>query len=64
VRSEQALPREHVTRLLLGQDPDEATIPPSTSDEYPRSYDARELQALRNIGDGRTAGRRRRSANG
>jgi hypothetical protein len=60
VRSEQALPREHVTRLLLGQDPDEATIPPAPSDEYPRPYDARELQELRNIGERRTASRRRR----
>jgi hypothetical protein len=60
VRSEQALPREHVTRLLLGQDPDEATMPPPPSDEYPRPYDARELQALRSIGEPRTAGRRRR----
>jgi hypothetical protein len=60
VRSEQAMPREDVTRLLLGQNPDEPTIPPATSDEHPRSYDPKELQALRNIGQSRAGGRRRR----
>jgi hypothetical protein len=60
VRSERALPREDVTRLLLGQNPDEPTMPPEPTVDHPRNYDASELQALRNIGQGRTAGRRRR----
>ena len=61
VRAEPELPPEDVTRVLLGEDPDETTIPPENADaEHPRNYDAAELQALRNIGEGRTAGRRRR----
>jgi hypothetical protein len=60
VRAEQPMEREDVTRLLLGQDPDDATIPPDTSDEHPRAYDASELQALRRIGQARASGRRRR----
>ena len=61
VRSEQALPREDVTRLLLGQDPDEPTLAPHPPEEvHPRPYDAKELQALRNIGKERSGGRRRR----
>ena len=60
VRQEPDLLREDVTRLLLGQDPDEATIPPSVSDEHPRAYDPSELQALRNLGKTRAGTRRRR----
>jgi hypothetical protein len=61
VRAEPELPAEDVTRLLLGEDPDEATIPPENAEaEHPRNYDASELQALRNIGQGRTSSRRRR----
>jgi hypothetical protein len=61
VRAEPELPPEDVTRLLLGEDPDEATIPPENAEgDHPRNYDASELQALRNIGQGRTSGRRRR----
>ena len=61
VRAEQPMEREDVTRLLLGQDPDEATIPPEPSADHPRAYDPSELQALRKIGQGRpSSGRRRR----
>jgi len=60
VRSEPEMPREEVTRLLLGQNPDEPTMPPTPSNEHPRAYDPSELQALRNIGQPRAAGRRRR----
>jgi hypothetical protein len=59
VRSEQSLPREDVTRLLLGEDPDEPTNPPVPTPDHPRAYDASELQALRNIGQRRAQGRRR-----
>src|SRR5689334_6304398 len=58
VRSEQALPREDVTRLLLGQDPDEPTTPTPAVDLH-RTYDPSELQALRNIGQSRQSARRR-----
>jgi hypothetical protein len=60
VREEPDLRREDVTRLLLGQDPDEPTMPPTVSDEHPRAYDATELQALRNLGKTRAGSRRRR----
>jgi hypothetical protein len=60
VRSEHSLPREDVTRLLLGEDPDEPTIPPAPAPDHPRSYDPAELQALRNIGQRRQQGRRSR----
>jgi hypothetical protein len=61
VRAERALPQEDVAKLLLGEDPDEPSIPPeATADdvEHPRTYDASELQALRSIGQ--RQGRRRR----
>ncbi len=61
VRSEAALPRDSVTRILLGQNPDEPTSPqPAVSDESHRAYDAKELQALRNLGPERQTARRRR----
>ena len=61
VREEPEMPREEVTRLLLGQNPDEPTMPPpAPGDEHPRAYDPKDLQALRNIGQPRPAGRRRR----
>ena len=59
VREEQAIPRDDVTKLLLGEDPDEKTIPPSPP-EHDRAYDAKELQALRNLGQSRQSARRRR----
>jgi hypothetical protein len=61
VRAERALPQEDVTKLLLGEDPDEPSIPPEVPADdvqHPRAYDASELQALRSIG--RDKGRRRR----
>jgi hypothetical protein len=58
VRSEQALRREDVTRLLLGQDPDEPTTPVPVVQPQSRSYDAKELAALRSIGQ-RPSRRRR-----
>jgi hypothetical protein len=58
VRAEQPMEREDVTRLLLGEDPDEATIPPEPTVDHPRAYDVAELQALRKIGQGRQSRRR------
>jgi hypothetical protein len=58
VRSERAVAREDVTRLLLGQDPDEPTSQVPVA-EHPRNYDASELAALRSIGQRGARGRRR-----
>ena len=61
VRSEDGMPSEDVTRLLLGEDPDEISLPPEGAEiDHPRAYDAKELQALRNIGQQRAGSRRRR----
>jgi hypothetical protein len=62
IRAEKPLDRDVETRLLLGQDPDEATIPPeaSSSPEHPRHYTAEELAQLRRLGQD-AARRRRRS---
>jgi hypothetical protein len=61
VRAEERMDSEDVTRILLGQDPDEPTTQTPIVDvtDHPRNYDTSELQALRNIGQ-RTGGRRRR----
>jgi hypothetical protein len=58
VRAEERLGRDEVTRLLLGENPDEPTSPPEPV-EHPRNYDTAELQALRSIGQPRSSGRRR-----
>jgi hypothetical protein len=59
VREEQAIPRDDVTKLLLGEDPDDRTMPPSPP-EHDRAYDAKELQALRNLDQSRQTSRRRK----
>jgi hypothetical protein len=51
VRAEKPLDRDVQTRLLLGQDPDEPTIPPEPpSVEHPRTYSADDLAQLRRLG--------------
>jgi hypothetical protein len=66
VRSEPEMRDEDVTRLLLGEDPDDAddedeiSLVAEADAEHHRSYDAKELQALRNIGQPRAGSRRRR----
>jgi hypothetical protein len=63
VRAEQAIPQDDVTRLLLGEDPDEIAIdsePAVVEVEHPRNYDAKDLAALRSIGQRQTSGRRKR----
>ena len=60
VRAEPPLPKDVETRLLLGQDPDQPTIPPpQASDDHPAPYSPNDLAALRRLSaEGR--GRRKR----
>jgi hypothetical protein len=62
VRAEPELDREDVTRLLLGQNPDERTGQQPVVDPHPRNYDASELAALRSIGQKPSQRRRRPTA--
>ncbi len=60
VRAEPPLPREVATKLLLGQDPEQPTIPPPPRVEPPRQYTANELAALQRIGHEQEQQQRRR----
>jgi hypothetical protein len=53
VRAEPPLPRDVEARLLLGQDPEQPTIPPEPRVEHPRPYSPNELAALQKLGDQR-----------
>jgi hypothetical protein len=59
VRAEPPIPRDVETRLLLGEDPDEATIPPAPSEEHPAPYSAQDLAELRRLGTEQRSRRRR-----
>ncbi len=59
VRAERPLPRESKTKLLLGQDPDQPTIPPAPRVEHPRQYSPNELAALAKLGEEQQRRRRR-----
>ena len=63
VRAEQPLPRDVETRLLLGQDPDQPTIPPPPrSDDattHPAPYSPNDLAALRRLSAESRARRKR-----
>jgi hypothetical protein len=50
VRAEPPLTREQETRVLLGQDPEQPTIPPQPRIEHPRQYTPNELAALQRLG--------------
>src|SRR6478672_8134696 len=50
VRAEPPLSRDVETRLLLGQDPEQPTIPPAPRVEHPRQYTANERAALQRLG--------------
>ena len=50
VRAEKPLDRDTETRLLLGQDPEEPTIPPEPEPEHPRNYSPDDLAQLRKLG--------------
>ncbi len=60
VRSEPPLSRDAETRLLLGQDPEQPTIPPPPREEHPRQYTANELAALQRLGQEQQQRRRKR----
>ncbi len=59
VRAEPPLSREAETRLLLGQDPEQPTIPPAPRVEDPRQYTAGELAALQRLGQEQQRRRKR-----
>jgi hypothetical protein len=59
VRAEPPIPRDVETRLLLGEDPDQATIPPETTEDHPAPYSPSDLAELRRLG-GEPRSRRRR----
>ena len=51
VRAEKPLPPEVETKILLGIDPEQPTIPPPPRDaEHPRQYTPNELAALQRLG--------------
>jgi hypothetical protein len=50
VRAEKPLAPEATTKVLLGQDPEDPTIPPSSSDEHPQPYSSQDLAQLRRLG--------------
>jgi hypothetical protein len=58
VRSEPPIPRDVETRLLLGEDPDQPTIPPATED-HPAPYSASDLAELRRLSAEHRSRRRR-----
>lgn len=60
VRAEPPLPREVETKLLLGQDPEQPTIPPSPRVEHERQYTPHELAALQRLGQEEQQRRRKR----
>jgi hypothetical protein len=60
VRAERPLPPDVEAKLLLGQDPDQPTIPPPPRAEHPRHYSPNELAALQRLGEESQRKRRRR----
>ena len=48
VRAEPPIPRDAATKLLLGEDPDQPTIPPSTA-EQPAPYSPSDIAELRRL---------------
>ncbi len=60
VRAEPPLSRETETRLLLGQDPDQPTVPPPPRAEHARQYTANELAALQRLGQEQQQRKRKR----
>jgi len=60
VRAEPPLARDVETRLLLGMDPEQPTIPPEPRVEHPRQYSPNELAALQRLGQEEQQQRRRK----
>jgi hypothetical protein len=59
VRAEPRLTPEEEARLLLGQDPEQPTIPPEPAVEHPRQYSPSELAALQRLGQEQPRRRKR-----
>jgi hypothetical protein len=59
VRAERPLPRDVEAKLLLGQDPDQPTIPPPPRVDHPRQYSPNELAALQRLGQEQAKRRRK-----
>jgi hypothetical protein len=59
VRQERPLAPDVEAKLLLGQDPDQPTIPPAPRVEHPRQYSPNELAALQRLGEQSRRRRRR-----
>ena len=49
VRAEHRLPPDVEAKLLLGEDPDQPTIPPMPRPDHPRQYTPNELAALQRL---------------
>ena len=60
VRAEHPLPPDVEAKLLLGQDPEQPTIPPPPRTDHPRQYSPNELAALQKLGDEEQRRRKRR----
>ena len=60
VRAEHPLPPDVEAKLLLGQDPEQPTIPPPPRVDHPRQYSPNELAALQKLGDEEQRRRKRR----
>jgi hypothetical protein len=60
VRAEHPLPPDVEARILLGQDPDQPTIPPPPIVDHSRQYTPSELAALQRLGQPQSSRRRKR----
>jgi hypothetical protein len=60
VRAERPLPPDVEAKLLLGQDPDQPTIPPPPRADHQPQYSPNELAALQRLGEEPQRRRRRR----
>jgi hypothetical protein len=59
VRAEPPLPYDVEAKLLLGQDPEQPTIPPPPAVEHHRQYSPNELAQLQKLGEESRRRRRR-----
>jgi hypothetical protein len=59
VRAEPPIAHDDEMRLLLGQDPEQPTIPPLPRVEHPQQYSPSEIAALQRLGQENQRRRRR-----
>jgi hypothetical protein len=60
IRAERPLPPDVEAKLLLGQDPEQPTIPPPPRVDHPRQYTPNELAALQRLGQEQQRKRKRK----